>query len=726
MTILSVGATIEVATPFPTADFAATEIDAALRHRGSEGAHTIRLCVADQPQTMGLQPKGFRITVNAGQARRKIVVTGADAAGAMYGALEVAEVVACRGIEAVGVHVQNPHMAMRGIKFNLPLDARTPTYTEPSDAAQVCIPEAWNMEFWRQTIDSLARKRYNYLSLWNLHPFPSLVEVPGYEDVALRDVWRSKRISRKERYSLTGHEYVTEDILSDVEVLREMTIADKIAFWRDVMAYGKSRNVETYIVTWNVFDYGVFGKHGITDHVDNETTRDYFRRSVKQLFVTYPDLAGIGLTTGENMERLSTAQKEEWAFATYGQGVLDAAEELPGRRITFLHRQHQAGADDVTQTFKPLIDHPNIEFLFSYKYAKAHVMSATTQPYHGQFVKDIQSADVKTIWTLRNDSNYIFRWGAAGFVREFVRNIPADVSRGYYYGSDGHVWGPNFLERDVDGLHPLEIDRHWYHWLLWGRLGYNPDLGDDRLQDILAQRFALDETSAAKLFQAWQDASMVYPTVTGFHWGALDFQWYIEGCQSMPGPAQTETGIHDVNRFIILDPHPHSGYQSIPDYVRMIAAGGTTTMRTPHEVANDLTALAARATAAADGLAPTDHAELARTLDDIRTMSALGSYYSHKIHGATDLAMFRQTAEPEYRTAAIEHLRDAALAWKCYVELALAHYRNPLWTNRVGMVDWKCNYIRLLDDVRTAGGDPAELGLPETIDARNEPIARSW
>ena len=104
------------------------------------------------------------------------------------------------------------------------------------------------------------------------------------------------------------------------------------------------------------------------------------------------------------MKRIATAQKENWAFATYGQGVLDAAKALPGRKIRLIHRQHQTGAQDIAKTFQPLLDHPEIDFIFSYKYAKAHVMSSTVQPFCKDFVKDIHP--YKTIWTLRNDSNY--------------------------------------------------------------------------------------------------------------------------------------------------------------------------------------------------------------------------------------------------------------------------------------------------------------------------------
>ncbi len=50
----------------------------------------------------------------------------------------------------------------------------------------------WGFEFWRAYLDQLARDRYNYVAMWDLHPFPSMVKVPEYPEVALNDVWRSK------------------------------------------------------------------------------------------------------------------------------------------------------------------------------------------------------------------------------------------------------------------------------------------------------------------------------------------------------------------------------------------------------------------------------------------------------------------------------------------------------------------------------------------------------
>jgi hypothetical protein len=650
-----------------------------------------------------LKPEGFCFRVTQHGKQSAVWVVGKDPAGLMYGGLELAEVIQVSGMRAIRDLDQNPYMALRGTKFNCPLDVRTPSYTDVCDAAQQNIGQMWNFEFWREYIDSLARYRYNYVSLWNLHPFPSLVQVPDYPEVALADVQRST-VDWQEHYDLQGRGFCDPEIINNVEVLKKMTIAEKIDFWRKVMRYGKERNVDFYFVTWNIFTYGTQGQYGITDAIDNDTTRDYFRKSVKQMFVTYPDLKGIGLTTGENMRGASLKEKEDWAFATYGQGVLDAVKELPDRKITFIHRQHMAGALDIADRFQPLIDHANVEFIFSFKYAKAHVYSSTTQPYHQGFVKDIQGrGDLKTIWTLRNDDIFHFRWGAPDFVREFIENIPHDVSRGYYYGSDQYIWGREFMSTEPEEPRQIEVVKHWYQWLLWGRLGYDPGLSNERLMGMLQARFP--EVSGNKLFAAWQDASMIYPLVTGFHWGALDFQWYIESSQSRPGPAKTPTGFHDLNRFITLKPHATTGTLSIPDYVQALSANVEPEGTTPVAVSDQIHAHADRALAIIDRLVYRDSKDLRLTLGDIRSMAYLGKHYAFKIRAATELALFRATAQKEHQDSAAAQMRRAAEYWRLYASNSLTQYTNPLWTNRVGIVDWRKTMDHVLDDLAAVEGD---------------------
>ena len=634
------------------------------------------------PGVEGLKTEGFQLTSKNGDLQ----VVGVDAAGAMYGTMELAEQIKIYGLEGVEEITRNPYMERRGTKFNIPLDVRTPSYTDVSDVAQKNIAEMWSFDFWREYIDHLARYRYNYISLWNLHPFPSMIKVAGYDDVALDDVQRST-YQFDEHYNTNGWGFCSPEILANPDTLIRISMEEKIEFWKKVMAYGKNRNIDFYVITWNIFVHGAKDKYGITDQIDNPVTRDYFRKSVKQMLVSYPDLAGIGLTTGENMYGHSFQEKEDWAFETYGQGVLDAAADMPDRKITFIHRQHMAAANDISKRFKPLIDDDDIEFIFSFKYAKAHVMSALEQPYHTEFVQDLEAhGNLKTIWTLRNDDNYYFRWGAPDFVREFIRNIPYKVSRGFYYGSDQWVWAREFTMKNPNGPRQLEIAKHWYHWMMWGRLGYDPNLSNDRFVNLLGARFP--EVDAKALFTAWQKASMIYPITTGFHWGWLDFMWYIEACKGRERFTKNENDFHDVDCFIRVKPHPKSGFQSIPDYVKMTIAGESSTLKSPLEVADLLHTSADNALSLLDELGSGDSKELAVTLHDIRSMAFLGKYYGHKIAASTKVAFYRESENRDDQKAAIIELTDAAKYWDLYAQTAREQNVNPIWTNRVGHVNW--------------------------------------
>lgn len=646
-----------------------------------------------------LESEGFQIAVSKDKTR--ITVLALDDAGLMYGAFELAEQIMIASVAAVQNTFQNPYMKMRGTKFNIPLDVRTPSYSDVSDAAQKNMLEMWNFDFWTAYIDSLARYRYNYISLWSMHPFPSLVKVPEYPDVALDDV-RQSTVNWKENYSLNGHLFNETEIFENTKVIKKISMDEKIEFWKKVMNYGKERNVDVYFVTWNIFTYGVDGKYGIDDSVDNETTRDYFRQSVKQMFLTYPDLAGIGLTTGENMYGVSTDEKEDWAFATYGQGVLDAAKELPNRKITFIHRQHMAGAREIASKFQPLVDHQNINFIFSYKYAKAHVYSSVKQPYHEKFVKDIQQdGNLRTIWTLRNDDVFYHRWGAPDFVRDFITGIPHHVSDGYYYGSDQYVWGREFLSKNAEKPREIELAKHWYHWMMWGRLGYNPQMSNERFADILQSRFP--KTNAKNLFEAWQKASMIYPLVTGFHWGSLDFQWYIESGQSRPFYAKTSTGYNDLDFFIELPPHPGTDNISIPKFVAAELNNKKLIGTTPFELATQILKNADDALSWSNTVGNVG-GELGTTKNDIESIAYMGKHYAHKINAATNLAFFRKTYDKKYHQLMLDELRLSALYWRYYSSSSLTINKNPLWTNRVGHVDWRKSYRHVYLEVRSNGG----------------------
>jgi hypothetical protein len=61
-----------------------------------------------------------------------------------------------------------------------------------------------------------------------------------------------------------------------------------------------------------------------------------------------------------------------------------------------------------------------------------------------------------------------------------------------------------------------------------------------------------------------------------------------------------------------------------------------------------------------------------------------------------------------------DELNRAAQAWRLYGATAVTQYRNPVWTNRVGHVDWRQTYYSVLYDLTIAGATPAVPAIPPT------------
>ena len=142
-------------------------------------------------------------------------VLGGDAVGAMYGGLQIAENISVHGFSGSLDSEETPFLLHRGMKLNLPLDRRIPTYVGgwSSHSAKEAIPHVWDMTFWKTLIDQQARNRYNVLSIWVHHPFPALVKVPDYPKACLPkiegfDGFDNRDESRSARGILEGSDAV--------------------------------------------------------------------------------------------------------------------------------------------------------------------------------------------------------------------------------------------------------------------------------------------------------------------------------------------------------------------------------------------------------------------------------------------------------------------------------------------------------------------------------------
>jgi hypothetical protein len=671
--------------------FAASDLKAALQRNGysvsdlppgdpSTATQSVRIILTTQtapvpgmPASAGLTEQGYLIQRVAQGSATNWWVIGRDPAGAMYGGLELAEAVTLAdGLAGVTNRQTNPYLTSRGVKINIPLDVRTPSYSDNSSSAQANIAHMWETNFWTGLFDNLARDRFNTLSLWTLHPFPSLVRVPEYPNVALADVKKKSGAL----WSASGMGPGMYNPTWTLTTLKTMTMDEKIAFWRWVMQYARDRGVNLYFITWNIFVFGTEPSgYGITDSPSNATTKDYFRRSVRTLFNTYPLLAGIGITAGENMGGITDAQEEQWLWDTYGLGISDAMADAqnpaspyhaPGRVIRLIHRAHMADLNQIVSYFQGLPGYTNTDstLSFSFKYSQAHMHSSIAPQYifqNGWF--DTIPSGKKTWLTVRNDDLYYMRWGGPDFARSYFTNFP-DRSKiaGFYMGADGYTWGREYVSTEPDSPHALVYEKMWYSMRLYGRLAYDPTIPNSRFEAILAERFP--EVPGGDLFQGWASVSKILPLITRFYWGALDYQWYPEACRS-------SSGFETVQNFIDPKNNPMQDWQDgerpllmdIKEYVGGVAANGRLH---PEQVADRLQQYADEGLLRVQALNPGTNKELRLTLGDIQMMAWLGRYYADKIRGAVDLYRYQVSDLAGDHANARAHLINASNDWSQY------------------------------------------------------------
>lgn len=695
----------------PAIVFAADEIEVAMKKRGFGVTQvmpsalarqtaplqvvitTVAGKIAGRPEVKGLTAQGYALRKVASRGASRWWVIGADAAGAMYGGLELSEAIEMAGaLDSVVDRQINPTIANRGIKFNIPLDARTPSYSDDSSSAQANIGEMWDMRFWTELLDEMARRRYNFLSLWSLSPFPSLVRVPEYPRVALADVKR--KTGPLFDATLQGRQMF--DPSWPLETIKVMTIDEKIAFWRAVMQHARNRGVEVAIITWNTFVFGTEASgYGITDALDNATTRDYVRKSVRTLFNTYPLLSAIGVTSGENMGDMEsgTEVKERWLWETYGLGVTDAIADArqkggpyyqPQRKIRLIHRAHQSNLSDIVSFFRQLpgYDDADSSLSFSFKYSQAHMHSSTAPQFiHQNGWFNTIPAGKKTWLTIRNDDMYYMRWGDPDFVRTYLKNLP-DLSKiaGFYMGPDGYTWGREFVSTAPESPRQLVIKKMWFSFMLWGRLAYDPSIPNSHFVEAINARFP--EVTALPLFEGWTQVSKILPLMTRFYWGDLDFKWYPEASWSLTGYATVQDLITPKYAPMRADEDGQTPrLMSVKAFVDGEEPAGR---QTPLDVANALTQYANTGLAKVESLSPGNNQELRETIQDIKAMASLGRYYADKIRGAVDLYRHQKNGDPKDLERARASLQSAASHWRAYADLWSAQYVGQVLT-RMGL-----------------------------------------
>lgn len=697
----------------PQIAFAASELERAIAEVGRDD---LKITIAINADSSN--PEGFKIQV---VGPNEIRVAGADANGAMYGGIEVAEFLKL-GLKIKDVS-RSPLLKKRGIKANIPWDCRTPSYCDKGTAAQHNIQHIWDFEgFWRPYFDDLARYRYNVVTLWSTHGYPNLVKVPGYEDCAMPDVYRVKeeilhpKFDGKVRPDLDANgdgEVTPED--GTMTLVKRMTVDEKLAHWKQVFQYAEDRGIDIYLFSWDVYVNSAEGKYGITPDQTNPNTIAYVRACVKETLLTYPQIKGIGITSGEDDRREldnTPESTENFLFKTYGLGIMDAQADprWKDRDFRFIWRRH---GSEYEWAKAAMAGYTGGVLDTSTKYSVAHMYSSRRpQEWESRMVGDGWIQDYKAWLNLRNDDLFMHRFGSPDYAREFLKNMPHEHIRGFYMGSDGYFWGREFIAKDPRLSGRLEIDKHWYNFRMFGELAYNNELDDDYWKAVLKHRFPTAD--AELLFTVWETVSEVVPQLNRSAWASTDGDFAPEMCQ---GDSFLSMDNYYFDRKPMkLRKDPPAGEQhclSVTQWAEMVLAGTNANPNkrlTPLEVADNLDRYAQTALDALPTLQSQigDNAELKDLLLDIQSMARLGQYYADKQRSASHLMLYRLGGrkDDDQHQQAVRHIEESREHWKQYADVLESHYKTSLHA-KTGWFRWYQTLKQVDDEVQRVKGEGA-------------------
>lgn len=617
---------------------------------------------------------------------KTIQIEASDDAGFMYGIMDIADIF--RKNEAVTNTEVIPYLKKRGVKFNIPLDARCPSYSDASTSAQKNIANMWDKEYWHEYLDTMADNKYNVLSLWNLSPFPAMVRIPEFPRAYIDDV---KISTRTFKAKLSGKNNFDEDHAANLITIKKMTIDEKIGFWKEIMQYAANRCIRIYIFCWNVFIYGTEkSNYGIEEDQNNPVTRKYYYAAVQAMMDTYPLLAGIGVSVGENMNYNGRDTSDAKSFSdtdigfvaeTYGAAINDYLKKHPEREFTFIHRMLMARYDQIMKAYENFSGN----FELSFKYSQAHMYSSTKPNFIREFLEE-KSTDVKVWLTVRNDDYYMYRWGSPDFAREYLINMPTNCVEGYYMGADGFTWGRDYMTRN-DTTHPLFINKMWYMFKIWGQLSYNIKLSNQYFKNEIKTRLMLDDYTTELLYEAWDEVSNIIPELNCMHWHDFDFQWYPEGC-CMYRVDLDKITFANINEFISCEAITFGEYASVQEYAEYFVKGRELKKVSPVVQIASMYAHSKRAEELLRYLkGKTENLEYTKIIYDIEALTTLGYYFALKEEAAIALAIYRLNGVKKYQEESVEKLKQALPYWIKYSKMSVKANIPQVLTRYCGKVD---------------------------------------
>jgi hypothetical protein len=628
----------------PRVQYGAERLRAALdgaRYAGRKGE-----AVALQRATAGAIPEqGYRLRR---VSRTRTVIESADDSGLLYGALDLAALVAKNhGIpnalevsDAPKFRLRGPCIGMQ--KTEITYDGAQYDYRyTPED-----FPFFYDRAAWTRYLDFLVGNRMNTLYLWNGHPFTSLLKLPEYPD---------------------AQELTDAQLERNIETFRWLTAeADKRGIW-----------VIQFFYNIHISHALARSRHIAFQHsTPTPLVSAYTRYCISEFIRNYPNV-GLMMTLGE---ALSPRYGPEWLANTIIPGVKDGMKALgTTQEPPIIVRAH---ATDIERAIPlALQSYKNI-----YTMHKWNGESLTwtdvrgeVRRLHESLVK-LSGAHIANVHLLSNLEP--FRWGSPEFIRETMKSCERLGIKGL------HLYPLRYWDWPVSADNPAlpQIERDWIWFAAWGRYAWNPDRDPAAEREYwtgrIAEKYGTRE-AGEKILDAYQAYGECAPRM-------IRRIGITEGNRQAFSLGMLMTQLIDPERYnamrlLWLGDAPAG--ERLDEWARKEWEHAAHEGETPPGVADDVVAAAVRAGAALADAAPkvtANREEFERLRNDVAAVETQMRYYRAKTLAAAAVLRYGYSRDIADLQRALPLVEESLAHYRRLVALTDKTYRQACALHTVG------------------------------------------
>ena len=584
--------------------------------------------------------EGYSITKDK---KGRIVVSGNDATGVIYGCVELADRIHQKGSLDIEPTTETPQMVMRGTCIGLQKTVYLPghaVYEYPYTPEN--FPWFYDKQEWVKYLDMMVENKMNSLYLWNGHPFASLVKLKDYPFALEVDEETFKK--NEEIFSFLTHE------------------ADKRGIWVIQMFY-------------NIILSKPFADHyGLKTQDRNRPITplisDYTRKSIAAFIENYPNV-GLLVCLGEAMATIE--DDVTWMKETIIPGIKDGLKrlEVRGERLEntaippVVLRSHDTDGPLVLKESLPL--YPNIytmskytgESLTTYEpggpWGETHRQLAEAAPVH-----------IDNVHILANLEPW--RWSSPAFIEKTVQAMHrVHHSKGLHLYPQASYWDwPYTADKLPNGERLKQLDRDWMWYQAWGRYAWDCERGEDKTywKQQLAEYYGIDTIAAEHLLNAYDEAGEIAPKL-------LRRFGITEGNRQTLLLGMTMAQLVNPYKFTIYPGFYEScGPQGekLIEYVEKEYKGEKHVGELPLDIVDQCVRHGLNAVqemAKAMRATPTQHAdELRRVYNDIWCYNKFAMSFRWKVKAAEQVLNYKWTKDVKYLDAAVPLLEKSMEQWR--------------------------------------------------------------